>query len=500
MVGCNDGPALERDAGRELDASAESAPGPDSATSASDEPQRPIPSERAALCARPADDAVRAVFCRGSDLSVSSLRQLAARLQMRALPVDMDEAAAALVQVDDPTKVVEHAVFLAHSTALSGQLVSSINPRAILLSKNTQIAFQRGVQKVEIATVDRLSGKPNFYLLTFKQACNEQASGCLPGDLYTLSVESDWSSVALQDDEDLKNTPLDCRQCHQRKLAAPGLLMRELFGPWPHFFFVDRDQDPYEPGAEQPGRALVRDYRLAKGSESYAGIASAELRQTAGLSLQQAIRTTQALQFDPSISLQLDETSSAGSPRRSAIWDREYAAFKRGEQLPLPYFEQDPSDPQKRAALSAAYARYRRGELAAEALPDLADIFPDDAQVRAEIGLQTEPDATAAQALVQGCGSCHNDVLDQTLSRARFNVALSRMSRGELDLAITRIELAPGSEGAMPPPGMRQLSPESRQRLLTYLRENVRSAADDALLEGAALHGMAKEGSGYAGL
>jgi hypothetical protein len=47
---------------------------------------------------------------------------------------------------------------------------------------------------------------------------------------------------------------------------------------------------------------------------------------------------------------------------------------------------------------------------------------------------------------------------------------------------------------------MRQLSPESRQRLLTYLRENVRSAADDALLEGAALHGMAKEGSGYAGL
>jgi cytochrome c553 len=459
-----------------------------------------IPPERASLCARPADDVVRDLFCKGDPTTVSNLRELLARLEIDALPVDMDEASAAQISAE-PDQLSENVVLLGHSTALSGQLVSPINPRAILLGKQALVAFQRGVQKAEIAALDRVSKQRNFYLVSFKQACNERAAGCVPGDLYTPSLERDWREVKLEDDEDLKNTPLDCRQCHQRKLEKPVLLMRELLGPWTHFFFfaVAEERDK-ELGGVRGGVDLVRAFLRAKGSESYAGMPSAQLRQTSGVTLQRLVTTAQPLQFDPSIPPQLESSASNGRARRSPVWDRDYAAFKRGEQLALPYYESDATDPAKRDRLGDAYARYRRGELSAEALPELSDIFPDDPQVRAEIGLQIEPSATPAEALLQACGACHNDVLDQQISRARFNIALSRMSRDELDLAIARIALGPDDAGVMPPKGMRQLDAAGKQRLLEYLRANVRSADDDALLESAAKHGMTKDGYGYLGL
>lgn len=452
-----------------------------------------VPAERRALCAREADDAVRDIFCKGDDVSVSSLRQLLARLEIDTLPADMDEAEAAQIEVADTREPEQSAVFLAHSTALSGQLVSPINPRAIRIGTDTLVAFQRGVQKVEIATRDRKLQRRNFYLLTFVQACNQRPQGCRPGDLYTLDIERDWRSVRLEDDEDLKNTPRDCRMCHQRKAEKLTLLMRELQGPWLHFFLFDNDQvSDYPEGGGPPGRESVREYMRAKGSESYAGVPSAKIRQTAGVTLQRAVvGEPQPLQFPPTVTMQLELNE------RSQIWDREYVAFKRGDQLALPYFRQSATDPAKQAALSEAYARYQRGELVAEELPDLADIFPDDAQTRAEIGLQTEPNAPPAETLIQACGMCHNDALDQALSRARFNIDLSRMSGDERALAIKRIELPQSSELAMPPHGMRQLDASGKERLIAYLREDSRSPEDDALLARAAARGMVGDGPKY---
>src|SRR5688500_11902370 len=85
--------------------------------------------------------------------------------------------------------------------------------------------------------------------------------------------------------------------------------------------------------------------------------------------------------------------------------------------------------PDKLTRLTASYRAFRAGEIDALQLPDLSDIYPEDPQTRAEMGLQTEPAATPARALVQACGSCHNDVLDQSISRARFNIDLGRMDR-----------------------------------------------------------------------
>jgi hypothetical protein len=181
----------------------------------------------------------------------------------------------------------------------------------------------------------------------------------------------------------------------------------------------------------------------------------------------------------------------AAEPLASPTWERAYEAFKRGEQLALPYLETRATDPDKQAALTLAYAQYRAGASGADDLPDLGDIFPDDPATRARIGLDSEPDASPADALIQACGSCHNDVLDQSISRARFNIDVSRLDRAALDLAIDRIQLPRDAPGAMPPPEVRQLAPSSRARLIEYLREDG-PLSRDAVLERAAKLGMAE--------
>jgi hypothetical protein len=432
------------------------------------------------LCARAGDDQVRDVFCTEDPSSITSLRQLQLRLALNAYPATVDDATAAAYQ-PDPDAQIDGLVFLGHSTALSGQIVSPINPRVLLLGQNTFMAFQRGVQQVELAAFDRNTHALNLYLVRFRQACNQRAAGCLPGDLYTPNIERDWSEVTIQDAEDLKNTPADCRQCHQRVRGQALLLMRELRGPWTHFFSTREDP-------------AVRAYQAAKGNEIYAGVPSSAMAHTAGFSLQARVDVAQPLEFpSPDIEEELASHDPTQGPRRSATWDKAYQAFKRGEQLPMPYFEPVVTDPQKQAKLLEAYQRYRAGQLPAEQLPDLADVFPDDPQVRAEIGLVTEPGATPVDALIQACGPCHNDKLDQSISRARFNIALGRISRAERELAIARLELPAGSEGVMPPPETRQLDAAARTRLIAYLRQDARPEADDALLNQAGRQGMAKD-------
>ena len=266
-----------------------------------------------------------------------------------------------------PGTLVDVAVFMGHSTALSGHLVSPINPRAIILGNSTVMTFQRGVQQVELATFARDRSALNFFLLTFKQACNERPEGCRPGDLYTPRIESDWTSVEIRDDEELKNTPLDCRQCHQRARETPMLLMRELQSPWTHFFETDPIDGPALrlPGVR--GSDLVEDYLRAKGDETYGGIDNAILRQTVGAILQNLVPRNQPLEFhapkieDERWPFRAEDGTYPATPSPSPTWEAGYEAFKRGEQLALPYFEPRPTDPQKQARLTEAYQQYRAG-------------------------------------------------------------------------------------------------------------------------------------------
>jgi hypothetical protein len=388
-------------------------------------------------------------------------------------------------------------VMLNTSTALSGRLVSTLNPRAIVLGSSTFLAFNRGIQRVELISRDRGPARSlNFYLLQFEQACNAAPEGCSPGDLYTPRIESDWTAVRIEDDEDLKNTPSDCRQCHQRGSDHAILLMRELDGPWTHFFMPD-DEEP-EGVPEPSGIDVVRAYFEAKGDERYGNLPWVAIRSTFGFNLQFTVDRPQPLVFDGSKILNerwpwTQDEGFADEPVESATWKRYYEGFKRGEHLAMPHYDPFPSDPDKLAALTDVYQRFRSGDLSADELPDLSDVYPDDPQTRAEIGFQTEPGATPAETLIQACGACHNDVLDQTLSRARFNIGLARLSRAELDLAVARLQLPPDDPGHMPPLEARQLDPDALEPLVDYLRSDTRSAEDDAMLEHAATVGMAME-------
>lgn len=111
--------------------------------------------------------------------------------------------------------------------------------------------------------------------------------------------------------------------------------------------------------------------------------------------------------------------------------------------------------------------------------------------MRAEIGLQTAPGDSPVTLLITACGSCHNDVLDQRISRARFSIDLATMDEAERKLAVERILRAPHEPGAMPPPEGRQLTPEARDRLTAYLQTASRDAQDDSALSHAAKQGMA---------
>ena len=444
------------------------------------------------LCERPGRDKVKDLFCSGGGREIRSLLDLRLALGMR-LPEYWDVSAAAQGAAQMPQSEIAGVVFTSLSTALSGRIVSSINPRVIVRAGSVLLAFQRGVQRVELAALRDDGERFNFYLVEFEQNCNGHPEGCSPGDLYTRAVERDWLTVSLQDEDDLKNTPADCRQCHMRGRDTPMLLMRELKSPWTHFF---------GPGSDSPGfvapwvteRDLLNDFYAAHDDEPYGSISSTGFTATLGFLLERMVPTQQPVLFDGrSIHEErwpLGPEGYADSPATSATWERHHEAFKRGEQLPLPHYDERPTDPDKLSALIAAYQQVRAGDLPVDELPDLADIFPDDPQVRAEIGLETEPNATPVQALIQACCSCHNDVLDQAISRARFNIDLGRLDPSELRIAVERLKLAPDDPGAMPPPEARQLPPEVRANLIAYIERGERTSADDAALRYASEQGM----------
>ena len=443
---------------------------------------------RPGLCSRDRDDAVRDVFCAPSAPRIRSLEDLQEHL---ALQPDQQFYSAEGETLGGDKFVT----LLGHSTALSGHLVSPINPRLLVLGSGTFMAFQRGVQKVEVIASARDAGFLNFYLIEFEQACNRRSEGCTSGDLYTPRIERDWLSVSVRDDEDLKNTPADCRQCHQRASETPRFLMRELNNPWTHFIQPPPANPDQFVGPGVQGKDLLDDYTRAKGDERYGGFALQRLVPLAPFLLETLVGPDQPVLFDaPGIENERwpyrSDSGYAREAGRSPTWEAAYEAFKRGEQPALPYIEPRPTDPDKHAQHSEAYARYRAGEISEDELPDISDIFPDDPSVRARIGLQTEPDASAVEALIQACGGCHNDVLDQEISRARFNVDLWRHDPAEIAVAIERLERSATDPGVMPPAEARQLDPRVRQTLLEYLRSDPLSGTPDPRLERAAELGM----------
>jgi hypothetical protein len=105
---------------------------------------------------------------------------------------------------------------------------------------------------------------------------------------------------------------------------------------------------------------------------------------------------------------------------------------------------------------------------------DIRDVFADtalsDLQFRPSADLVAAGDGRGI--MTQMCQQCHNPSLDQTLTRARFDVTkLDTMSRAEKDVAITRLQLPVTSSRKMPPERFRALSDAEIQIVVQELQK-----------------------------
>ena len=149
-----------------------------------------------------------------------------------------------------------------HSTSVVGRNTSALNPRVVIFtpavftnapgespnipggtttsSTNTSgflaLGFARGSHLVEIASFDHVRHDINFYLIHYTKSCDPS---CPNSELFTAETESHWTSVTVYGDPDIKNTPLDCLQCHEPGgLGTKRILrMQERQFPWTHWFF-----------------------------------------------------------------------------------------------------------------------------------------------------------------------------------------------------------------------------------------------------------------------
>lgn len=354
-----------------------------------------------------------------------------------------------------------------HSSSLVARFTSAINPRVIVHTPDNDVSpnsdyvalgFVRGEQFAEVAARDPQKNALRFFLVAFKQGCN--ATGCTAGDLLTPNVEKGWTSATVYEDVDVLNTVMDCTQCHQTAGTGTAKILRfqELQNPWTHSF---RNNN-------QGGQALLADFHAAHGTaEDYGPVPANQIDSSEPQNLENFVRAAgfaqQPNEFPTNtIEGQVRRSSpnqpqDNSTPGTSTTWQQLYDRFAAGTVIAPPYHDVKVSDPAKLQTLTAAYQQYRAGTLTAANLPDIRNVFLDS---RAwAMGFAPKPSSTGKEILVQMCGSCHNSRLDQTVTRARFDVTkLETMDKGEKEKAIERMMLPPERLAHMPPARFRSLS------------------------------------------
>lgn len=370
---------------------------------------------------------------------------------------------------------------LGHSSSLVARNISAINPRAFVFTAPpgrpvripgyVVVGFARGEPFVEIAAESpRAGNKLTLYLLKFDIECELQHN-CTNGDLFTPKIESNWKGVTIYDDEDLKNTLLDCRHCHQPE--GPGtpmmLRMQELEDPWTHWFRSDR------PG----GITLLQDFFRAHGTEEdYGGIPAALIPKSDGRALEDLVKGqgfgNQPNVFDSRVIEREVESSSDLQPEintppgRSPTWQALYDRAMRGEFIPVPYHDVKVTDPDKLQYATDEYKKYMAGQT--NELPDIRRVFLDDALEA--MTFLPKSGLSGREVLVQTCAQCHNPKLDQTISRAKFDVTrLDSMTREEKDIAIARLKMGSANRLRMPPVMMRTLPDDAREAAIKFLEQ-----------------------------
>jgi mono/diheme cytochrome c family protein len=436
----------------------------------------------------PTGEAQLKILCaRGS--SDAAARGLCARPNLDSL-VALERAVGLLGQPQPPQLALT-----GHSTSLVARSVSAINPRAIVFTAPTgapsaqpndgsfvedpgfvALGFVRGEQLAEIAAHDPQTDQIHFYLIRYTQPCNRKNTGCTNGDLLTPAVEKNWRGWNVYEDVDLADTVFDCMQCHQPD--GPGtrkiLRMQERRAPWTHWLRNNQNQ----PG----GETLLADFQAAHGTnEDYAGIPAAfiDTPRSDPLVLEALVdnnslspqpnefntqkieqQVTQSAPAQPSVNLPMGQ---------SAAWQQIFAVSQAGNAIPVPYHDVKITDPGKLAQMTSAYRAVAGGQQPLENLPDIRDVILDEALP--DLGMRAQPGATGQQILQQMCQRCHNDKLDQSLARARFDVTkLATLPQSEKDAVIARIQLPSNSPKLMPPARFSSLTSDEIATVVAMLK------------------------------
>jgi hypothetical protein len=409
-----------------------------------------------ALCAKKYGDMISAKFCAGTAPPVlTSLADLEALLGLTMVPNPNN---------DPNINKNVRATLNGASTGLGVRRVNPITPRAFLMTPALQgqpnatfqvLSFARGEPLVELVANDPAAQTLRFFLIRFHPGCEPN---CNFADLATSTIEAGWTGYSIYDDVAIANTTLDCLNCHQS--AGPGskkiLRMQELQNPWGHWFYPER------PATLQ----IVQDFQASHPNENYAGIPYQSVYGTRPIALQSLATNngfaTQPNQFD---TLTINNELAANGA--SATWAQLYANAVAGKAIPPPYFT-NPYDRTKQTAAIQAYKDTVAGVLPRDQMPDVSSTFMDSAL--ADMSIRPKAGLDGKGILVHMCQMCHNSTLDQTLTRARFNVEqLGSMSRMEKDLAIERLHMPANDRRLMPPARFHELSAAELQLVIDEL-------------------------------
>ena len=416
-------------------------------------------SQRQALCSRGGNTVVHRVFCQPKPPSINSLKDL-----QNALGLRLDQSAnraGGVLGLGGGTGFA----FTGGSSSLVARSTSAINPRLVAFTQgNTTdyvaIGFARGEQFAEIVARDPSAigeDQMRFFLVKFDQACSSAPGGCNFGDLLTPAIESGWTGVTLYEDRDLENTILDCKQCHQPQGSGTGkiLRMQERTNPWLHWM---RASTPN-------GIALLQDYQLAHSAdETYAGVPGNLISASDPRQLETFVElngfTRQPNEF-VSVAVLLGGKNA---------WEPLYQESVSGRQIAPPYHQNKVTDPTKLARAAAAYKSVMSGQNPTASLPDIRDIFADNGL--RDMNFMVREGLDGNGILTQACSQCHNDRLNQNISRAKFKIHVATMPCSERQKAITRLALPDSDVRKMPPPRFKSLTQDEISRVTEVLKCN----------------------------
>jgi hypothetical protein len=413
-----------------------------------------------ALCAKHYGDIISAKFCASSaPPTLTSLADLEALLGLTVAPDPNNNPYSANPNV--------RVTLIGESTGLGMRSVTPLTPRAFLMTPPSTtgaanptyqvLSFSRGEPLVELVANDPAAGTLRFFLVRFHPACEPN---CTFGDLQTPTIESGWTGYTLYDDATIKDTTLDCLACHQP--GGPSshkmLRMQELQNPWGHWFYPER------PATLQ----IVQDFQGAHANEAYAGIPYMNVYNTRPFQMMFMVQNNgfanQPNQFN---TLQINSELAASGT--SATWDAVYANAVGGTAIPVPYYT-NPFDATKLQAATTAYNQVIAGSLPPAQMPDISDVFLDSALP--DMSVQPKPGLDGHGVLVHMCRMCHNSSLDQTISRANFNIdTLASLPRAEKDKAIARLQLPDTDAQHMPPKRFHELPPADLAAAISVLQQ-----------------------------